>query len=127
MAERGWGRVVNIASIAARTPSLGQPAYAASKAGVIAFTQSIAQEFGRQGVTANAILPGLIGTPLVQSMPEAMRNSITSQTPVGRVGEPAEIASLVAYLCSPAAAFITATAIPCDGGFLGAPHFGLDA
>jgi NAD(P)-dependent dehydrogenase (short-subunit alcohol dehydrogenase family) len=94
---------------------------------VIAFTQSIAQEFGRQGVTANAILPGLIGTPLVQSMPEAIRNSITSQTPVGRVGEPAEIASLVAYLCSPAAAFITATAIPCDGGFLGAPHFGLDA
>jgi 3-oxoacyl-[acyl-carrier protein] reductase len=127
MAERGWGRVVNIASIAARTPSLGQPAYAASKAGVIAFTQSIAQEFGRQGVTANAILPGLIGTPLVHSMPEAIRNSITSQTPVGRVGEPAEIASLVAYLCSPAAAFITATAIPCDGGFLGAPGFGLDA
>lgn len=127
MAERGWGRIVNIASIAARTPSLGQPAYAASKAGVIAFTQSIAQEFGRQGVTANAILPGLIGTPLVYSMPEAIRKSVTSQTPVGRVGEPAEVASLVAYLCSPAAAFITATAIPCDGGFLGAPHFGLDA
>jgi 3-oxoacyl-[acyl-carrier protein] reductase len=126
MAERGWGRVVNISSIAARSPSLGQPAYAASKAGVIAFTQSVAQEFGRQGVTANAVLPGLIATPLVLSMPTAIRNSIAAQSPVGRVGEPAEIGSLVAYLCSPAAGFITATAIPCDGGFLGAPMYGLD-
>jgi 3-oxoacyl-[acyl-carrier protein] reductase len=126
MASRGWDRVVNIASIAARTPSLGQPAYAASKAGVVAFTQSVAQEFGRGGVTANAVLPGLIGTPLVLSMPDRIRDSIAAQTPVGRVGEPAEIGSLVAYLCSPAAAFVTATAIPCDGGFLGAPVFGLN-
>lgn len=126
MASRGWGRVINIASIAARTPSLGQPAYAASKAGVIAFTQSVAQEFGRSGVTANAILPGLIATPLVLSMPVEIRDSIAGQTPVGRVGEPAEIGSLVAYLASPAAGFISATAIPCDGGFLGAPMFGFD-
>ncbi|MBW2388000.1 MAG: SDR family oxidoreductase [Deltaproteobacteria bacterium] len=126
MAERGWGRVVNISSIAARSPSLGQPAYAASKAGVIAFTQSVAQEFGRQGVTANAVLPGLIATPLVLSMPGEIRDAVAAQTPVGRVGEPAEIGSLVAYLCSPAAGFITATAIPCDGGFLGAPVFGLN-
>jgi 3-oxoacyl-[acyl-carrier protein] reductase len=125
MADRGWGRVVNIASVAARSPSLGQPAYAASKAGVVAFTQSVAQEFGHAGVTANAVLPGLIATPLVRSMPEKIRDSMTRQTPIGRLGEPAEIASLVAYLCSPAAAFITATAIPCDGGFLGAPTFGM--
>jgi acetoacetyl-CoA reductase len=126
MASRGWGRVVNIASIAARAPSLGQPAYAASKAGVIAFTQSVAQEFGRAGVTANAVLPGLIATPLVLSMPEKIRDSMAGQTPVGRVGAPAEIGSLVAYLASPAAGFISATAIPCDGGFLGAPMFGFD-
>lgn len=126
MAERGWGRVVNISSIAARSPGLGQPAYAASKAGVIAFTQSVAQEFGRAGVTANAVMPGLIGTPLVLSMPQKIRDSMALQTPVGRVGEPAEIGSLVAYLCSPAAAFITATAIPCDGGFLGAAMGGLN-
>jgi NAD(P)-dependent dehydrogenase (short-subunit alcohol dehydrogenase family) len=125
MAERGWGRVVNIASVAARAPGLDQPAYTASKAGVVAFTQSVAQEFGRGGVTANAILPGLIATPLVLSMPQKIRDSVARQTPVGRVGEPAEIGSLVAYLCSPAAGFITATAIPCDGGFLGAPVFGL--
>jgi len=125
MAERGWGRVVNISSIAARSPSLGQPAYAASKAGVIAFTQAVAQEFGRGGVTANAVLPGLIATPLVLSMPGAIREAIAARTPVGRVGEPAEVGSLVAYLCSPAAAFISGVAIPCDGGFLGAPVFGL--
>ncbi len=125
MAERGWGRVVNISSIAARSPSLSQPAYAASKAGVIAFTQSVAQEFGRDGVTANAVLPGLIATPLVLSMPAAIREAVAAPSPVGRVGEPDEIGSLVAYLCSPAAGFLTATAIPCDGGFLGAPVFGL--
>jgi NAD(P)-dependent dehydrogenase (short-subunit alcohol dehydrogenase family) len=95
--------------------------------GKVAFTQSVAQEFGRDGVTANAVLPGLIATPLVLSMPDKTRDSIAAQTPVGRVGEPAEIGSLVAYLCSPAAAFVTATAIPCDGGFLGAPVFGLNS
>jgi 3-oxoacyl-[acyl-carrier protein] reductase len=125
MAKRGWGRVVNISSIAAKSPGLGQPAYSASKAGVIAFTQSVAQEFGRGGVTANAVMPGLIATPLVKSMPEKIRDGIARQTPVGRVGQPEEIASLVAYLCSPAAGFITATAIPCDGGFLGAAMSGL--
>ena len=74
MAERGWGRVVNMASVAALTPGLGQPAYAASKAGVVAFTRAVAQEFGPGGVTANAILPGLIGTPLVRSMPAELRD-----------------------------------------------------
>lgn len=126
MARRGFGRIVNIASVAARVPSLGQPAYAASKAGLVAFTQSVAQEFGPSGVTANAVLPGLIGTPLVMSMPEPLRQAIVAQTPAGRVGAPAEIGSLVAYLASPAAGFLTATAIPCDGGFLGAPEFGLE-
>ena len=125
MAGRGWGRVINIASVAARTPGLGQPAYAASKAGVIAFTQAIAQEFGGRGVTANAVLPGLIGTPLVRSMPERLRERIVKQTPVGRVGEPAEVGALVAFLATAAAGFITAAAIPCDGGLLGAPVSGL--
>ncbi len=120
MATRGWGRIVNIASVAARAPSLGQPAYSASKAAVIAFTQSIAQEFGAGGVTANAILPGLIGTPLVLSMPEPLRESVVERTPVKRLGLPEDIGRLAAFLASPQASFITATAIPCDGGFLGA-------
>ena len=121
MAARGFGRVVNIASVAARAPILGQPAYAASKAGLIAFTQAVAQEFGARGVTANAVLPGLIATPLVLSMPQAMRDAISSVTPLRRLGAPAEVAALVAFLASPAAGFVTATAIPCDGGYLGAP------
>jgi 3-oxoacyl-[acyl-carrier protein] reductase len=126
MAERGWGRIVNIASVAARSPSSGQPAYAASKAGLIALTQSTAQEFGPRGVTANAVLPGLIATPLVMSMPEPLRAKLVGQVPVGRLGEPGDIGELVAFLGSPAASFLTATAIPCDGGFLGAPLGGLD-
>lgn len=126
MAERGWGRIVNIASVAARIPGLGQPGYTSSKAGVVALAQAAAQEFGSRGVTANAVLPGLIGTPLVLSMPEVLMKAIVGRTPVGRLGEPADIANLVAFLASPAASFITATAIPCDGGFLGAPVFGLD-
>jgi 3-oxoacyl-[acyl-carrier protein] reductase len=126
MAARGWGRVINIASVAARLPILGQPAYAASKAGLVAFTQSVAQEFGRGGVTANAVMPGLIATPLVLSMPEALRARSIAQTPIPRIGTPADIGALVAFLASPAAGFITATAIPCDGGLLGAPAGGLD-
>lgn len=126
MAERGWGRVVNIASVTALQPSLGQPAYSASKAGLVAFTRSVAQEFGPRGVTANAVLPGLIATPLVRSMPEPLREGARLRTPVGRLGEPADIGTLVAFLASPQASFITGVAIPCDGGLLNAPLGGLD-
>ncbi len=125
MAERGWGRVVNIASVAAVQPGLGQPAYSASKAAVVGFTRSIAQEFGPRGVTANAILPGLIGTPLVLSMPERLRERTVKGVAVQRLGQPADIANLAVFLASPASAFITATAIPCDGGWLGAPLGGM--
>jgi NAD(P)-dependent dehydrogenase (short-subunit alcohol dehydrogenase family) len=127
MAECGWGRVVNIASGAAVQPGLGQPAYAASKAGLVSLTRSVAQEFGRQGVTANAVLPGLIATPLVKSMPQHLRDQTVATIPVGRLGEPNEIASLVAYLASPAAGYITGVAIPLDGGLLNAPLSGLDS
>lgn len=126
MAARGWGRVVNIASVAAEQPGLGQPAYTASKAGVVAFTRAVAQEFGPRGVTANAIEPGLIATPLVRSMPEHLQEGYRRVTPVGRLGQPADIGHLAAFLASPAAGFISAVAIPCDGGALHAPVAGLD-
>lgn len=127
MARRGWGRVINISSIAALSPGLAQPAYAASKAGVIAFTKAVAQEFGPGGVTANAILPGLIATPLVRSMPAHLREHYVARTPVGRLGEPEDIGALAAFLASPAAGFISAAAIPCDGGVSGAAREGLAA
>jgi 3-oxoacyl-[acyl-carrier protein] reductase len=126
MAKRGWGRVINIASIGAEQPGLGQPAYTASKAGVIGFTKAVAQEFGPSGVTANAILPGLIATPLVLSMPEQLRAAMTERTPLRRLGLPEDIGYLAAFLASPEAAYITAAAIPCDGGILNAPLSGLN-
>jgi 3-oxoacyl-[acyl-carrier protein] reductase len=126
MAERGWGRVINLSSVAAIRPGLGQPAYAASKAGVIGFTKAVAQEFGPGGVTANAILPGLIATPLVRSMPAHLREHYAERTPVGRLGEPADIGALAAFLASPAAGFISGVAIPCDGGVTNAAREGLD-
>ena len=126
MVSRGWGRIVNIASIAAERPGLGQPGYSASKAGLIGLTRSVAQEFGPHGVTCNAIMPGLIGTPLVRSMPTHLRDTIVAATPASRIGEPEDIGHLAAFLASPETGFITATAIPCDGGYSNAPLRGLN-
>ena len=112
--------------MAAEQPGLGQPAYAASKAGLIAFTRATAQEFGPHGVTANAILPGLIATPLVLSMAQPLRDAALARTPVGRLGQPSDIGALAAFLASPAAGFVNAAAIPCDGGLLHAPRGGLE-
>ena len=89
-------------------------------------TRSVAQEFGRSGITCNAILPGLIGTPLVRSMPAHLRDSIVASTPVGRLGEPSDIGHLAAFLASQQASFISAVGIPCDGGYSNAPLRGLN-
>lgn len=122
MAARGWGRIINISSVAAEMPTPMQPAYAASKAGVIGLTKAVAKAYARQGVTCNAILPGLIGTPLALSMPEAVQSVMLQQIPAGRMGIPAELAAVAAFLASPAASYINGAAIPVDGGWLvGAP------
>ncbi len=125
MAQRGWGRVINIASVAALRPGRGQPAYTASKAGVAAFAQSVAQEFGRRGVTANSILPGLIATPLVKSMPAHIRERALAAVPAGRLGQPRDIGHLAAFLASDAAAYVSGVAIACDGGMTFAGGGGL--
>jgi NAD(P)-dependent dehydrogenase (short-subunit alcohol dehydrogenase family) len=125
MAERGWGRIVNISSVAAHIPSTLQPAYGASKAGLIALTKTVAKEWGERGVTCNAVLPGLIATPLALSMPEELRKGFAEQVPSRRLGEPAEIAAVVAFLASPAASYVNGVEIPVDGGFMvGAPLLG---
>jgi len=124
MAERGWGRIINLSSVAAEMPSPMQPAYAASKAGVIALTKTVAKAYARQGVTCNAILPGLIATPLAVSMPEAWRSLMVQQMPAGRMGTPTELAAVAAFLASPAASFVNGAAIPVDGGWLVGPPLG---
>jgi len=121
MAERGWGRIVNISSVAAHIPSTLQPAYGASKAALIALTKTVAKEYGNRGVTCNAVLPGLIGTPLALSMPQQLRTEFAAQVPLGRLGEPAEIAAVVAFLASPAASYVNGVEIPVDGGWLAGP------
>jgi NAD(P)-dependent dehydrogenase (short-subunit alcohol dehydrogenase family) len=117
MRERGFGRVVVISSAAATGGLPGQVAYAASKAGLIGMVKTLAAENAARGVTANAVLPGMIGTENVMSMPAAILERVTAAQPAGRLGDPGEVAALVAYLASPAAGYVTGQAIAIDGGF----------
>jgi 3-oxoacyl-(acyl-carrier-protein) reductase len=99
MIERRWGRIINIASIIGQTGSFGQANYAAAKAGVIAFTKSVAQELARHGITVNAICPGYVDTDMMASMPQAAKEAVKSRIPLGRFGETDEVARLVRFLC----------------------------
>lgn len=118
MVERRWGRIISISSIAAIGGLHNQSAYAASKAGLIGLTESLTLELARHGITANAILPGLIGTENVRDrMPAEIRDTAVNFVPARRLGEPVEIAQLIAFLASDRAAFINGAAIPIDGGF----------
>jgi NAD(P)-dependent dehydrogenase (short-subunit alcohol dehydrogenase family) len=116
MADRGWGRVVNISSIVGEVGNFGQANYAAAKAGVIGFTKTLAKEYARKGVTVNAVAPGFINTRMVQAIPEKGIQAVVDLTPVGRLGEPHEIAAAVAFLVSPAAAFVTGHVLDVNGG-----------
>jgi NAD(P)-dependent dehydrogenase (short-subunit alcohol dehydrogenase family) len=118
MATRGWGRIINLSSVAAVTGAASQVAYAASKAGLIALTKTVTKEYAAQGVTCNAVLPGLIATPLVLSMPEELRKATVRGVPAGRLGQTTEIAAVVAFLASPGASYINGVEIPVDGGLL---------
>jgi acetoacetyl-CoA reductase len=116
MRERSWGRVVVISSGAAISGLPGQVAYSASKAGLIGMVKTIAAENVRRGITANAVLPGLIATEKVLAMPEQVLERITATIPSGRMADPAEVAALVAYLASEEAGYITGQQIGIDGG-----------
>ncbi len=116
MRERGFGRVVNISSINGQKGQMGQANYAAAKAGDIGFTKSLAQEGARKGITVNAICPGYIATEMVMAVPEKVREGIIAQIPVGRLGEPEDIARCVVFLASDDAGFITGATLTANGG-----------
>jgi acetoacetyl-CoA reductase len=99
MIARGWGRIINIASIIGQTGSFGQANYAAAKAGVIAFTKSVAQELAKYGITVNAICPGFVDTDMMANMPQAAKDAVKSRIPLGRFGDADEVAGLVRFLC----------------------------
>jgi acetoacetyl-CoA reductase len=116
MLERGFGRVISISSINGQKGQFGQANYAASKAGIHGFTMSLAQEGARKGVTANTVSPGYIESPMVNAVPEDIRNQIIAQIPRNRLGRPADIARTVVFLAADDADFITGANIPVNGG-----------
>jgi acetoacetyl-CoA reductase len=117
MRDRGFGRVVNISSINGQKGQMGQANYSASKAGDLGLTKTLAQEGAAKGITVNAICPGYIGTEMVLAVPEKVLNErIIPQIPVGRLGEPEEVARCVVFLVSDDAGFITGSTVSANGG-----------
>lgn len=116
MADRGWGRVINISSVNGVKGQFGQANYSAAKAGVIGFTKSIAAEVAKKGVTVNAIAPGYIATDMVLAMKQEARDAIVATVPMGRLGRPEEIGALCAYLVSDLAGFMTGATLNINGG-----------
>jgi len=116
MRERGWGRIVAISSGAAKTGLRGQVAYSASKAGLLGMVKTLAAENAHCGITANAVLPGMVATEKVRAMPDEVLERLMPLLPSGRMVVPAEIAAAVSYLCSDDAAQVTGQEIAVDGG-----------
>lgn len=116
MAERGFGRIINISSVNGVKGQAGQTNYSAAKAGVIGFTKALAAELATKGVTCNAIAPGYIGTDMVMAIKEEVRNAIIDTVPVKRLGKPEEIGAAVVYLASDLAGYVTGATLNVNGG-----------
>ena len=118
MIEKGFGRIINITSVTGHNGSFGQSNYAASKAAVVAMTQTWAKELGKKGITVNAVAPGYTLTEMVQAVPEKVLDKIRDKTPVNRLGKPEEIAAACVYIASDEAGFVNGAELNIDGGLV---------
>jgi len=116
MREKTWGRIINMASVAGTLGGFGQASYSTTKAGIIGFTKSLALEGARFGITCNAIVGGLIDTPITSSMPEEMRKRILKRIPMGKLATPMDVANAIVFLASDKANYITGVALNVTGG-----------
>jgi 3-oxoacyl-[acyl-carrier protein] reductase len=116
MTRARWGRIVNITSVVGAMGNAGQSNYAASKAGAAGFSRALAREIGTRGITVNCVAPGFIETDMTRDLPEQQRAALQAQIPLGRLGAPEEVASLVAFLCSEQAGYISGETIHVNGG-----------
>ena len=118
MMKQRWGRVINIASVVGQMGNAGQGSYVASKAGLIGLTKTIAREFASRNITCNAVAPGFITTDMTEVLSEDLKKGVAGQIPLGKFGEPADIASAVAFLASAEAKYITGQVLTVDGGLV---------
>ncbi len=116
MLDRGSGRIINISSVIGEAGNIGQANYAASKSGLFGLTMSLAQETARKGITVNSVAPGYVSTEMVRAVPEEALNKVIAKIPVGRLGEPDEIARVVEFLADPDSSFITGQIYSANGG-----------
>lgn len=110
------GRIINITSVVAASGNPGQTNYSAAKAGVVGFTRSLAREVGNRGITVNAVAPGFIDTDMTRALTDSQRQGLLAEIPLGRLGEPDDVAQAVLYLASPAAAYVTGVTLHVNGG-----------